>query len=177
MSRALRADDTEHGVSVTEADRTSIRVGAILPRLALAGNDGPSSLTLPANRALLLVVLHPGGCTGCSTYLTEVAGIVDDLRDWGTRVVVVGVVSSAPCDDELPFPLLGDEGGARDRLGLGDDAAVILADRWGEVMEVGTVGADHDFPLPAHLVESAKIVDLSCGECNVPSAEWREAER
>ncbi len=40
--------------------------------------------------------------------------------------------------------------------------------------EVATFGDDHGFPLPSQLVESAKIVDLSCGECNVPGPEWRQ---
>jgi len=52
-----------------------------------------------------------------------------------------------------------------------------LADRWGEVFEAATVGADHGFPPAGQLVESAKIVDLSCGECNVPGPEWLSTGR
>ena len=69
------------------------------------------------------------------------------------------------------------DGAARARLGLPpDDAAVLLTDRWGEVFEVATFDRQHDFPLPRQLVESSKIVDISCGECNVPAPEWRQPD-
>jgi len=156
---------------VTNDPRHLIRVGEMLPRLALTGADGAAAPPLPATQASLLVLVHPG-CPECTTYLREVAEVVDDLRSWATRVLGVGT-AAAP-DPHLPFPLLGDEGGAtRDRLGVGEgEAAVVLVDRWGEVFEAAAFGDDHGFPPAGQLVESAKIVDLSCGECNVPSPEW-----
>jgi len=92
---------------------------------------------------------------------------------------VVGVYTVGAPDLKLPFPLLRDDGGVtRQRLGIGGrEAAVILADRWGEVFEATTVDDDHGFPPAGQLVESAKIVDLGCGECNAPSPEWLALER
>ncbi len=147
--------------------------GDLLPRLTLADADGPRSAPWPGSRATLLVLVHPEDCPPCAGYLDEVGGAVDDLRSWGTQVVGV---TSGPLPGDLPFLVLGDhDGGGRRRLGIADDeAAVLLADRWGEVMEMATFGADHGFPVPRQLVESAKIVDVSCGECNVPGPEWRE---
>jgi len=159
---------------MTGATRKVIGAGDLLPRLTLDGPDGPRSAPWPGNQATLLVLVHPGSCPECTGYLDEVAGAVDDLRSWGTQVV--GVTSGSLPD--LPFVVLGDgDGACRRRLGIADgEAAVLLADRWGEVNEVATFGADHGFPLPRQLVESAKIVDVSCGECNVPGPEWRETE-
>jgi len=154
-----------------------IGVGEILPSLVFSGPGGEPVAPLPANQASLLVVVHPGSCPECATYLDEVAEVALDLRSWATRVVGVGT-ECAP-DLHLPFPLLRDDAGVtRQRLRIGgQDATVILADRWGEVFEVATVGADHRFPPAGQLVESAKIVDLSCGECNVPGPEWLATER
>ena len=148
-----------------------IQTGQILPRLRLDGPDGSRNVPGPGNQSSLLVLLHPEPCGSCADYLSELADAVDDLRQWATSLVVV-----APNGSEVGrIPVLGDDGGdARRQLGIGqDEAAVILADRWGEAFEVATFGADHGFPLPSQLVESAKILDLSCGECNVPGVEWR----
>jgi len=122
---------------------------------------------------MLLVFAHPGPCTDCATYLDEISQVVDDLRSWGTRLV--GVLPDGEDASPCPFPLLSDQSDeGRRRLGIGaDEAAVILTDRWGEVFEVAAYGRDHDLPLPRQLIESAKIVDLTCGECNVPGPEWR----
>ncbi len=151
-----------------------IQAGSILPRLSFAGVDGSPTALLPSSQALLLVFTHAGPCSGCASYLGEISGVVDDLRSWGTRLI--GVLPDGEDAAPGPFPVLrdrGDEG--RRRLGIGaDEAAVILTDRWGEVFEVAAYGRDHDLPLPRQLIESAKIVDLTCGECNVPGPEWRE---
>ena len=150
-----------------------ISVGDILPRLSLAGPAGIRHAVGPGATAPLLLFVHPAPCPACDDYLAGVAVVVDDLASWATRVVAVA--PGAGVEEAGPFPVLGDQdGAARRRLGIGDDeAAVLLADRWGEVFEVAAFGPDHGFPLPRQLVESAKIVDLSCGECNVPSPEWR----
>ncbi len=152
-----------------------IRAGSILPRLDLAGGEGGRTALLPSSQALLLVFAHPGRCTECASYLDEISGVVDDLRSWGTRLV--GVLPDDEDGEPGPFPLLRDQGDeGRRRLGIGAaEAAVILTDRWGEVFEVATYDSSHDLPLPRQLIESAKIVDLTCGECNVPGPEWREA--
>jgi len=143
----------------------------LLPPLTLAGPDGPWRVPGPGTLASALVFVHPGRCGPCTGYLAELDSIVDDIRSWGTQLLAVAVDG---LDDRHRFAVLLDEGGvARRRLGIGVDAAVILADRWGEVMEATTIGPGHEFPLASQLVESAKIVDLSCGECNVPGPEWR----
>ena len=154
------------------AARALVQAGQMLPRVKLDGAGGPRPLSGPGHQSVLVVYLHPEPCRACADYLHEVADCVDDLRQWATSPVAV--VPSSSQLEAGPFPLLHDDDEARRQLGIGrDEAAVILADRWGEVVEVATFGQDHVFPLPRQLVESAKILDLSCGECNVPSAEWR----
>ncbi len=152
--------------------QTLVQAGQILPRVKLDGPDGPRPLSRPGNQSVLVVYLHPEPCEPCASYLGEVADTLGDLREWATAPVAVA--PPAHWLEDPGFPLLHDDEEARRQLGIGtDEAAVILADRWGEVVEVATVGDDHGFPLPRQLVESAKILDLSCGECNVPGAEWR----
>jgi len=159
---------------VTATVRKLIQAGSILPPLDLTGGDGSRAVLIPSSQALLLVFAHPGPCSRCASYLDEISGAVDDLRSWGTRPI--GVLPDGEDPAPGPFPVLRDEGDeGRRRLGIGaDEAAVLLTDRWGEVFEVAAYGRDHDLPLPRQLIESAKIVDLTCGECNVPGPEWRE---
>ena len=129
--------------------RRFVRKGDMLPALGRTSAD--------SNRATLLVAQHDEPCPPCADYVAELEAIAPELKEWATRLQSV-----------VP------DGDDRRRLGMGDDeAAVVLADRWGEVFEAATVDADHDFPLPWQLVESAKILDVSCGECNVPGPEWR----
>ncbi len=160
-------------MSVASSPSRLIREGEILPRLILSGSDGPRHVPAPGGKALLLIFAHPGECEDCAIYLSELSEVVGDLQDWGTNLL--WVVPGDEVAEVRPLPVLGDEDDAgRRRLGVGaDDAAVILADRWGEVMEAATFGPDHRLPTPRQLVESAKIVDISCGECNVPGDEWR----
>ena len=155
-----------------------IQPGQILPRLRLNGSGGSRSVAGPGNQSSLLVYLHPEPCGPCASYVGELAEAVGDLREWATSLFVVGPSGQDEDAKAGSIPVLRDDDGeARRQLGIGqDEAAVILADRWGEAVEVAIFGADHGFPLPRQLVESAKILDLSCGECNVPSAEWRSAD-
>lgn len=160
---------------MSNATRRLIRQGQILPPLALSTTEG-ERLAVPGNQATILIFTHPGGCSECADYLIEAGTVAGDIGDWATRLVAVLPDGAGP--DGLPFATTADpDGSARSRLGIPPgDAAVLLTDRWGEVFEVATFDADHDFPLPRQLVESSKIVDISCGECNVPSAEWRQAD-
>lgn len=159
---------------MSNAARRLIRQGQILPPLALTTTQG-EQVSIPGNRATILVFTHPGGCPVCAGYLIEAGTVAGDLGDWATRLVAV--LPAGDRLDRLPFAVTNDpDGRARSRLGIPPaDAAVLLMDRWGEVFEVATFDADHDFPLPRQLVESSKIVDISCGECNVPGADWRES--
>jgi hypothetical protein len=156
--------------------RQLIREREVLPRIVLPRADGQGAMALSGQQASLLVFVHPAPCEACNRFLVELAGAVDDLRAWATRPLAVAAEGDTAGDHPFPF-LVDEDGAARRRLGIGEDeAAVILADQWGEVFEVATFGAAHGFPLAGHVVESAKIVDLSCGECNVPGPEWRRPD-
>ena len=95
-------------VNVTQ---TLVQAGQILPRVKLDGPDGPRPLARPGNRAVLVVYLHPEPCEPCAGYLGEVAGTLADLRGWATAPV--GVVPQAHGLDDPGFPLLHDDGEAR----------------------------------------------------------------
>lgn len=160
---------------MTGATRRLLRAGEQLPPFSLPGPDGPRKVPGAGNQASMLVFVHDRDCAACERYLDEIGAAVTGLGEWATRLLAVAP-RGEPSSDR-PFPVLVDEGGAvRRRLGIGDDeAAVLLADRWGELFEAATFGTEHDLPLPRQLIESAKILDVSCGECNVVSPEWRQA--
>ena len=156
----------------TKDRRPLVQPGQMMPRVRLDGPAGSRHLTGSGTRSTLLVFLHPEPCDQCRAFLDEVTGCTGALKEWATSLVAVVPPGTEAAD--RGFPVLHDDGEARGQLGIGrDEAAVLLADRWGEVVEVAAISGDHRFPLPGQLVESAKILDLSCGECNVPAAEWR----
>lgn len=138
-----------------------ISVGECLPRrlLAPAASSAPDSW-YDGRHAVVLFVAHARPCPGCERYLGALADVVEDLGRWATRV----------------YPIVADPGGvARARLGLGiHDAAVVVADRWGAAYGVTAAGDDHGLPEPASLVDLAKLIDIQCPECGVPSDEWRQ---
>ena len=157
---------------MTSTQRPLIGVAECLPPIA---NVSLSQGT----RASVLVFPHPGSCPECATYLAALSEIAEDLRLWGTRMLVVapGPAADPRTSDSPGYTVLADEEHtARSRVGVNDgDVAVIVADRYGAVYQVSAAGADHCLPDPGDLVELAKFIDIQCPECGVPGPEWQLA--
>lgn len=166
---------------MTAAMRPLIGVGQSLPRLRLPLADGRGSVSLGDGTYGSVVVFPHPSCCSCEEWLSTLAEVVEDLRLWATRPLVVlseGVeeAAQAALALALPYPVLADPGGlVRARLGLRDDvAALIVADRWGAAYEVTLATEDHPVPHAGALVRLAQDIDLQCAECGVAGTEWRQ---
>ncbi|HJU65394.1 MAG TPA: hypothetical protein VJ596_06935 [Gemmatimonadaceae bacterium] len=62
---------------------------------------------------------------------------------------------------ELPFLVLSD---ADDRIPLGDDATLVVADRYGHVYFVQQAGLGHELPPPQEVEEWLKFLATQCPE-------------
>ena len=146
----------------------------LLPGMTLADSRrGTTVAWCRSGDASVVVLPHTGPCDACQAYLGRLADVTDELASWGARPLLVAPPDGgAPAD--LPFPVLDDPGGvARSRCGVGpDEAAVVMADRWGAVVESVATGPDHAFPDPDVLVRRAMNLGIACPECGVADGGW-----
>lgn len=150
-----------------------LAVGAMLPAATLPARD-PSGRDLrlrwQPNGTLVLVLPHPGGCSGCDRYLRDLAAHAGEYRVWDSRPVAV-LPADAPAPPQLPFPVVTDpDGRLRAGCGLGDGAAVLIADRFGQVHRSAAGGAgEHPFPEAAsELLDEVRHLGIQCPECDQP---------
>jgi hypothetical protein len=153
---------------------------AVLPRVSFAKLTAPGTISLnQGTRASVVFVPHRGPCPACTDYLDVLAAAATGLGEWATRALVLVTADSAGGDQVRAGVVLLDDSAAtgRARLRVGDDhATVIQADRWGAVYqaaEVTSISASHAILPAAHdLIALAKLIDIQCPECEVPSKEW-----
>ncbi|HEX6038641.1 redoxin domain-containing protein [Longimicrobium sp.] len=155
------------------ADRPRLARGERLPDLQLASAPDGSTMPLvaPGGRQVpVVVVLDDAECDACRAYLRRLAVADEEMRAWDGRVVAVvpGSVEDAARVMEAvdpPFPVLADpERTLWQRMRV-DDAAVLVADPWGEARFRHEAGAAHDVPEPAELVDWARFMAIQCPEC------------
>lgn len=89
-------------------------------------------------RTTVLVKLHSAECEGCRHYLDQLAASAAEFEVWGASLVV------AP--------------------GPSDDAAVIVADQYGQIYDAVYTGGGHQFPAPRQLEEWLKFLGTLCPE-------------
>ncbi len=154
--------------------------GAMLPRVSFARLTAPGTISLnTGTRASVVFVPHRRPCPACTEYLDVLAAAAPGLEEWATRALVL-VTGGSACEYRVPgeVVLLDDSAATgRARLHVGDDhATVIQADRWGAVYqtaEVTSISSSHAILPAAHdLIALAKLIDIQCPECEVPSKEW-----
>jgi hypothetical protein len=153
---------------------------AVLPRVSFARLTAPGTISLnQGTQASVVFVPHREPCPSCTGYLDVLAAAASGLAEWATRALVLVTGGNAGGDRVPAGVVLLDDAAAtgRARLHVGDDhAAVIQADRWGAVYqaaEVTTISGSHAALPAAHdLVALAKLIDIQCPECEVPSKEW-----
>ncbi len=185
----------------THRRRRVIAAGETLPQSCFSLVAGPGTVVWSQGRtASVIFVPHGDPCGECEAFTRQLAGVMEGLREWASRVLLL-----VPSGAEAAFAsaaggsgilLLADADGAgRGGLGISEDqAAVVQADRWGAVYDTAIVGragrrgpdheaatvggppVDHaDLPTPEALVALAKFIDIQCPECGVPSKEWLQA--
>ena len=161
------------------------REGMLAPNFDLPRSDG-GSVRLRSYRGrhgLTVVFTHGAGCAACRAYL---AGGLEEYAAYAEEnaelLAVVPdeaeAVAALRCDLALPFPVLVDaDGRAFARYGLtpGRDAAVLVADRYGDPRLWQVASTDHDLPPHAKLLTELRYLALTCsGGCSVPI--WGDLE-
>ena len=161
--------------------------GDRLPPLSPRGiEDGRYvSRRRPARSATVVVFLPTNEVEASVAYVAALAERHDRLRIWGARAFIVAA-DTQPIVDRLrgihaPFEWVADaDGEIRRRWALQSaQAAVFIADRWGEVFHAETGGEVRDLATPAEIEEWLKYLATQCAECGVPDepghGEWASA--
>lgn len=115
-------------------------------------------------RNLVLFLTHPPGCSGCETRLLELDRSLETLR--AEEAEVLAVVPGTPERVRelkrrlaLSLPLLVDA-----EAKPGEDAAIIVADRFGEIFAVSRAQGRHALLSAEQLGEELAYVALQCPE-------------
>ena len=155
------------------------REGLLLPAFELPRSDG-GTLRLRSyrgRRSLALLFTHAPPCPACRAYLSSALDRYAAYADEGAEVIAVvpgdaAAVSELRHELALPFPVAVDTAGsAFGRYGLtpGRDAAVMVADRYGEPRLWSVAGPDHTLPAHADLLAELRYLALTCaGGCTTP---------
>jgi peroxiredoxin len=149
--------------------------------LATAPDGHPVELHASGREATVLVFIHSNQCAECKRYLTDLAALANDFAWWGGRVVVrvPGSLDQATAlQRELGLPFIVTSDPDERASLIGDDAGVVIADRYGQVYDVNAAGPQHGFMTPAEVDEWLKFIGTQCPECGVPDepghGEWDE---
>lgn len=146
-----------------------VGVGERLPALTLERVGGePVPLQRTRHGTSVLVLPH-ADCAACRDYLDRLGALADRFDAWGAAVLVVaaGGTPAEPLSGRAAGVLLDADDRARAGLGLAaDEAAVVVADRFGTVYRVAAGG--HELIEPDDLLEEARYMGSLCPECGVP---------
>ena len=137
-----------------------------LPELVLETDSGAASL-LRQRRSLLIVHIHDWACTACNAYMNELARFVGEIKSWSCDVAVVMPGERTVVPDQLTsgFRVLFDP---ESRFELALDApppGVLIADQWGDIILMRSVGPEHEFPSIAELISELRYLGIRCPEC------------
>jgi hypothetical protein len=168
---------------------TPQRLGAgdRLPPLVLpAAPEGePRDLRAPSRDALVLLLL-PRRYDAWTGYLDGLARAAGEIEHWYARVRVVvagGLEPATELHGQLRgrLTVLADAGQeAFRRMGMTPGgAALVIADRYGQIYEVVEAGAPGELPLAGEIEEWTKFLATQCPECGVIDepghGEWASA--
>ncbi|MGH7717580.1 MAG: redoxin domain-containing protein [Gemmatimonadaceae bacterium] len=155
---------------------SALRVGDLLPVRELASVDGRSTVALrdTARGATALIFVHGIDCNECRAYAASLAPFAESFRWWaGTPLVVVPDVDSSvlrPATSHAQsLRVVVDRDGVLARsCGVAPGAAaIIVADRWGQIYHVAHAGDSHDFLAPEELESWFRYLATQCPECGV----------
>ena len=164
---------------------TTPREGSLLPSFELPRSDGGTlrPRAYRGRRSLALVFVHAASCPGCRAYLGGALEVYGAFAEETAEVVAVvpgdpESVSALRRDLALPFPVVIDADGATfRRYGLmpGEDAAVMVTDRYGEPRLWQVADQDHSLVAHADRVAELRYLALTCaGGCSIPL--WSDVE-
>lgn len=147
-------------MSVTEISLGNLRVAQMLPDVDLAPAGGGSPVQLRPVRSETTVILLPHAfkCAACERYAMELDALAAEFRAWDARLLVI---AAAPDDwlQRLSFAKA-----AIHERDTASEAAVLVADRYGQVFHITRPGKEHAFPSPPEIVEWLKYLGTLCPE-------------
>lgn len=150
-----------------------LRAGQLLPTPAPQPLAGIRNWR-QARDASVIYLPHPAPCDGCEAAMLDLVGAKEQLDLWAARPVLV--LRDAPAALGLPatlapFVALDPDGRTRRACGLtADDAALLIADRFGEVWESQAVGDDHAAPTHEQVISAVRYIAIQCPECGTPDS-------
>ena len=172
----------------TEITTAQLNTGQLIPdfRLSAANRDGEfGPWDYKQHRNLVLMFLHSVESKRCRQLLREIREHYVEYQEKEAEVLVISTdemdrLRQLTHDLALPFPVLADTGGSVTDLYLKNtkrstenatfEAAIFVADRWGEIFTCKTVEKDDDLVAEAEIREWLEFIELQCEEC-FPS-EW-----
>lgn len=148
------------------------REGNLIPNVELPRSGGETVRLrgFRGRRALAICFTHRAGCAPCGAFLLGGLDVYAEYAAAGAElIVIVPDAPEAAVDLQhalaLPFPVLSDaDGTASRRYGLapGIDAAVLVADRYGEPRIWRRSDEHHALPEHAELLAELRYLSVTC---------------
>lgn len=157
-----------------------MEVGDILPSISgLEDQRGRPLNWRDMRRNRVVLFAHPGTCASCDAYGRRLIALHERFASWDGDVWLLGasVAQLAEHASDERTRITGDPGGrAHRRCGLLErQAAVVVADRWGQVWDIARSDDGHTLPDPADLCETMQFIAVQCPECETldqPAGDW-----
>lgn len=132
----------------------------MLPDADLTPVSGDSPVQLRPVRSETTVILLPHAfeCAECERYGMELDALAAEFREWDARLLVI---AAAP--DGWLQRLSFAKAAIQEREAA-SEAAVLVADRYGQVFHTSRSGKEHAFPFPPEIVEWLKYLGTLCPE-------------
>lgn len=152
-----------------------LRAGDRFPMLELpAAPNGRSRQLRNASRDALILLVLPREMGPWEDDLASIADAVREIEQWYARVHIVvraGLDEAGTLRERLGgrISVLSDpEGSAAERLGIASDrAALIVADRYGQVYEVEQAPPGSPLPNADEIEQWTRFLATQCPECGV----------
>ena len=171
-----------------ETETSKLSTGQLIPnfRLSAVNRDGDvGPWDYKQHRNLVLIFFRTLECLKCKQLLREISEHYGQYQQKEAEVLAVSTdeidrLHQLAQDLALPFPLLSDSDRRVTNLylkhmeqggdGVAFEAAIFVADRWGEVFSTKSIEKDHGQPAEAEIRDWLDFIELQCEEC-FPS-EW-----
>ena len=159
---------------------TGPAIGDRLPPLTLPrARDGVPVAWRAPQRGAPVVVFLADVASG-RDYVRELATWEPRLRQWAGRPLVVLPGNAGPDGEGAELEGRGVEfmvdpnGEAHRRCGVGEgEAAVFIADRWGQIYAVERASSEAGLPGVEEIEEWMRYLSTQCPECGVPDEPGR----
>jgi peroxiredoxin len=173
---------------VSETTTAQLSTGQLIPdfRLLAANRDGEfGPWDYKQHRNLVLMFFRSVESGKCRQLLREISEHYTEYQEKEAEVLLISTdelvrLRQLTHDLALPFPVLSDTDGSVTDLYINDtkpgteraafEAAIFIADRWGEIFTCKSVEKNDELPTEAEIREWLEFLELQCEEC-FPS-EW-----